>query len=349
MHQIAARNVPSEVENCSFVKTVLMLLVVLYHSMFFWYGSWPVGTPVFEAKPLAYFAEWLNSFHIYGFTLVSGYLFYYMKYERRKEEYQKFLPFISNKARRLLVPYIFVSIAWAIPISVYYFDYSAQDVFRNFLLGISPSQLWFLLMLFGVFAISWWLSDFFCEHTLLSAFLVTCLYGAGLLSRRMLPSIFKFQDVLLYMPVFWVGFKMRQYGFKALRKMPSILLIFADIFVLIFIKHIDTYDSPGWKMLRYGCTFILHIFGAVVAFIIFQKIAEKINWDTATFHYVSEKSMTVYLFHQQITYFFITWLNGVVNPYLHTGINFIGTMAISLCIAAVLMKTKATRFLIGEK
>ena len=36
-----------QLENCIFVKTVLMLMVVAYHSMIFWGGDWfsvqPVG------------------------------------------------------------------------------------------------------------------------------------------------------------------------------------------------------------------------------------------------------------------------------------------------------------------
>ncbi len=30
---------------------------------------------------LMYIAKWFNTFHIYGFTLISGYIFYYIKYE----------------------------------------------------------------------------------------------------------------------------------------------------------------------------------------------------------------------------------------------------------------------------
>lgn len=59
--------------------------------------------------------------------------------------------------------------------------------------------------------------------------------------------------------------------------------------------------------------------------------------------------MPVYLFHQQIIYVFISALNGMINPYLHAGINFIGAMSISLLMSTLMMKFKWTRFLIGMK
>ena len=115
-------------DNCYFVKTVLMILVVLYHSILFWGGgSWLDNQPViFKSKALSILSVWLNTFHIYGFTLVSGYIFQYLKYE--KDKYQKFFLFIVNKAKRLLVPYVFVAIIWVIPISCVLFSYTSKDI-----------------------------------------------------------------------------------------------------------------------------------------------------------------------------------------------------------------------------
>jgi fucose 4-O-acetylase-like acetyltransferase len=103
---------------------------------------------VYTAQPLGVLSSWLNTFHIYGFTLVSGYLFYALKYEKGK--YEKYLPFIANKCKRLLLPYVFVSLVWAIPFGVFFFRYGAMDILKQYALGTAPSQLWFLLMLFGV-------------------------------------------------------------------------------------------------------------------------------------------------------------------------------------------------------
>lgn len=104
------------------------------------------------------------------------------------------------------------------------------------------------------------------------------------------------------------------------------------------------------KLLNLGLSFLLYIIGALMAFVVLQKLATRVNWEESkVFSFLSKNSMLVYLFHQQIIYVFISLLNGVINPYLHAGINFVGAMAISLLISTVLMKFKWTRFLIGEK
>ncbi len=69
------QEVESHIYNTSFTKTILMMLVVLYHSCVFWTGDWLRIQPVFNAPLLGLIAKWLNSFHIYAFTLVSGYIF----------------------------------------------------------------------------------------------------------------------------------------------------------------------------------------------------------------------------------------------------------------------------------
>ena len=96
--------------------------------------------------------------------------------------------------------------------------------------------------------------------------------------------------------------------------------------------------------------FFLHIIGAVMAFVILQKIAGVVKWrENKVFRALAEYSMPMYLFHQQIIYFVIIWLNGSMNPYIHATINFIVAIAGSFAISCVLMKFKVTRFLIGEK
>lgn len=63
--------------NCNFSKTVLMILVAFYHAIDFWTGTWFTRNPVFESKFLGLLAEYIGSFHIYAFALVSGYIFAY--------------------------------------------------------------------------------------------------------------------------------------------------------------------------------------------------------------------------------------------------------------------------------
>lgn len=338
----------AELSNCTFVKTVLMLVVVIYHCMLFWTGSWFTKDPVFSAPILSVLSSWMNSFHIYGFTLVSGYLFYFLKHE--KERYPKFLPFAMNKAKRLLIPYAFVSIVWAIPFSVLFLDYGVTDIIKKFVLGTAPSQLWFLLMLFGVFLIFYPLSDFFAKRNILGAAVVLVIYGVGLLGMATLPNVFQIFRAFGYIPFFWMGFKIRQYGSGLLRKIPVLVWLAVDILLFVTVQFLTRADGVIFLLLRLGFEFVLQIVGALMAFVILQKIADRVRWqENRVFTFLSKSSMPVYLLHQQVIYVCLYFLNGKLNPYLHSAVNFAGAMLVSLLLSALLLKFKWTRALIGEK
>lgn len=336
-----------ELDNCTFVKTVLMLTVVLYHSILFWGGSWFTKDPAFSAQPLAMLAGWMNSFHIYGFTLVSGYLFYYIRYE--KGGYGKFVPFVLNKAKRLLVPYAFAAAVWVVPVQYAFFRPDAMTLVKNYLLGINPAQLWFLVMLFCVFLIFWPMAGFLRKHAVLGAGLMAGLYGCGILGGMVLPNVFRVFTALQYLPLFFLGFKLRQHGTGLLRRIPAAVWLGASVGLFALTQYLGGFDSALFKLLNMGFEFLTHVVGALMAFAVLQAVADKVRWKNPAFTFVSRRSMTVYLFHQQVIYFLIAGLNGAVNPYVHGAVNFIGSLAVSLVIASVLMKFRVTRMLIGEK
>lgn len=80
---------------------------------------------------------------------MSGYIWAYLKMET--SEYDDMRVVIKKKVKRLLVPYLFVSIVWAGP--AYCFFYGGISTFMAFILGDNPSQLWFLLALFWMFVL----------------------------------------------------------------------------------------------------------------------------------------------------------------------------------------------------
>lgn len=335
-----------ELENCTFVKTMLMLIVVAYHSILCWSGNWFLAISVRRSEILAGIANWLNSFHIYGFALVSGYLFYYLRYEKGK--YGRYLPFLAQKAKRLLVPYVFVAAVWVIPFSALFFPGQLTSNIYIYILGISPAQLWFLLMLFGVFLLFYPLADFVKERQLLGAAVVLGFYGIGLLAP--IPNVFQILRACMYMPVFWLGFKLRQWGSSWARQIPVWVWLLAHILLFAVSRYISSYETIIFKLFQWGMEFLLHMVGALMAFVVLQQIADKVNWQNSkVFAVISKMSMPVYLFHQQVIYVFLYCLNGLLNPYIHGVVNFVGAMAVSLALSALLSKFSVTRFLIGEK
>ena len=338
----------TELSNCTFVKTVLMLIVVFYHCIVFWTGTWFTQNPVQESELLSILARWMNSFHIYGFTLVSGYLFYFVKHEGNR--YSQFMLFTVNKAKRLLIPYLFVSVIWVIPFAVYFFQYDVIDIIKRFVFGTSPNQLWFLLMLFCLFMVFYPLSSFFEKHNIGGGVVVIVIYGIGLIGLMILPNVFQIFRACSYIPLFWLGFKIRQCGSQWLRRIPVTVWLVGNILLFVITQYLSGFDGIIFVLLNLGFSFVLHIVGALMAFIVLQKIADKFKWkESRLFGLLSKNSMSVYLFHQQVIYIFVTWLNGLINSYVNASVNFIGTMIVSLLISRVMMKFKWTRILVGEK
>lgn len=337
-------------QNCTFVKTILMLLVILGHSAAFWNGNWFTNNPIFHSRGLALFGEWLGSFHIYAFTVVSGYIF---AFKMNKNSYPKYIPFLKNKAKRLLVPYIFVAIVWVIPISVYFFHYDIWTVLKKYVLCISPSQLWFLWMLFDVFMISYPLWRYFCRFDMFSALLPLCLYVIGLVGSRLIPNVFCIWTACQYIPFFCIGIQIRLKHEKNpesnLNKGKSSVSIWLIVYTLLFAVNVIAEKNIA-KVILPLLGLVLHIIGALAAFYILQNAANKFDWMTnKMFMALSACSMPMYLFHQQIIYVVISILNGKVNPYLNAAANFVISIVVSLFISQALRRFKLTRFLIGEK
>ena len=325
-----------------------MLLVVLDHSMSFWTGEWFTKNPVFLTPHLSLISSFLGSFHIHSFTLISGYLFYYLKHE--KEKYPQYFSFLKQKAKRLLVPFAFVAVAWVIPFSYLFFPFDLGEFINKYLLGTAPSQLWFLLMLYGVFLLFYPLSTFMKEHQLAGGVIALSIYGIGLLGKTVLPNVFQLFTTCMYFPLFWLGFKLRQWGSAWLKRIPTICFILLHLSLFALVQCLTPLNGAIFTLMQMGVSFLLHAVGALMSFAVLQKLANKIRWkESKIFHIFSKLSFPVYLFHQQVLYILIFFLNGLLNPYAHVLVNFVGALGISLGLSTILRKFQITRFLLGEK
>ena len=334
-----------DLKNCNFIKTILLIMVVACHSMYFWDNNWfTVVTPAFSAPHMGILSGWLKSFNIYCFMLVSGYIFRYAKFEADK--YRVYKEFLRNKILRLLVPYAFISIVWGAPIYHLLYHETAGDLFKRFCLGIGPGQLGFLLALFWIFAIFGALSDFISKYTLQGGFLMLIMWGMGIL----IPNYFQIGNALSYLPFFWLGFKIRQHGSVSLMKIPNVVWVVMDFLFYFILNNWNKSEVLIVKILQYGADLVLHSLGAVMAFTVMQKLAYKIPWsDNRVFKLLQRTAMPVFLIHQQIVYFVILALNGRVNPYVNAFLNFIVALLVSMFVSLILQHFSVTRRLIGER
>lgn len=338
----------TELNNCNFIKSILMLLIILYHSLAFWLpNGWFVFGPERPSKVLGLVALWLNSFHVYGFVIVSGYIFCALKFENGR--YQHFIPFLKTKTERLMLPYIFTSIVWVIPWYVAIYRRGLTDVLYKYILAESPSQLWFLIMLFNVFMFFYPICSFVYKHYVCSGMAMLVIYGIGIIGLRILPNYFQIWTSLQYLLFFYIGFGIRKYGTVFSRKVPTLIWLGTDI--MLFFSYIICSKRVGglFAVLSLGLKLATNIWGGYSAFILLQKLAEKVNINSKFFVFCQEHSMVIYLFHQQVIFGILLLLHKQLSAGVLVIINFIGAFGVSAIIAALTSKLRITRYLTTGK
>ena len=339
----------TEVDNCSFVKCCLMFLVVLYHSVLFYTGSgWFVGKPLYPIDLFKWFVDWSHTFRMYAFTLVAGYLYFYLRYEKGK--YQQLKGFLINKIKRLIVPYVFVCIIWVVPVTCLFFDYTAGDIFRKYILATAPSQLWFLWMLFDVFMLMYFMSDAIYKSNVLSIIVSLAGIVIGIVGSKLFPNVFCIWTGFSYIAYFILGCKIRQYGSDRLKRLGVITWILAHTGLYVAVTYLKSFNGLLFKISGFGLNVILQLIGAVMAFLVLQKLAGYVDWkNNKLIKGFSQISMPVFLLHQQLIYFSISLFNGLVNPYVNAIINVVFSIVGSAIITKLLYKVRLCRVLMGEK
>lgn len=264
--------------------------------------------------------------------------------------YSEFLPFLKNKAKRLLVPYCFAMAAWVAPISALLFEWDITKLVQKYLFCINPSQLWFLWMLFWVFVITWPLWKLFSEQKILGAAISLIFYCLGIVGQKLFPNAFCIWTAFMYVPFFYIGIRMRYNRENNNGKiLPWWLWLISDLAIWGLYQYVSKVSGVIGLLLGIAVNFLLHVVGAIMAFEVFQQLAQSINWrDSKIFISLSNYSMPMYLFHQQIIYFPIVLLNGKINPYLHGSLNFVIALLGSYLLGWILMRFQGTRILLGE-
>lgn len=197
-----------ELRNCYHVRAILMMLIVLYHSIVFWSSpDWFIFVPLCDSKILSVLANVLNSFHIYTFVLVSGYVYYAIRFEKKR--YSQFMPFAIGKVKRLILPYYMTLIVLVIPHYLLWHGPDVNTIVKNYILGKAPDQLWFLLMLFWVYLLFYAFSELAKHHIWITIPTLLLIYALSLIIP--LPNYFQIKISLRYVIYFAIGFYIREF------------------------------------------------------------------------------------------------------------------------------------------
>lgn len=220
-----------ELELTGPVKALAMLVIVLYHACAIYGGAW-FGDPATPCPALGVFVQWLSTIHVPLFLLVSGYIWAYLKMETDK--YDDACVVLKKKARRLLVPYLFVGVVWAGP--VYCFFYGPVSTVEAFVLGNNPSQLWFLLALFWMFVfveLMWRIRPaFMCKwRILLASAIVTYIFARAVYALPL--DLLQVARALDYFPCFLLGALLRQTNTSRFWRIKPAALFAADVALFV--------------------------------------------------------------------------------------------------------------------
>lgn len=340
----------NELNNCTYVKGLLVISIVLYHSMLIFASSTWFRVPSQPSAVFDILARFLNSFHIYTFTFISGYIYSFICFEEGR--YNNNVKFWKNKFKRLVVPYIFMTLLWGLPVYYHFFTTDIWNIMEKFFLADSPEQLWFLLMIFWVFVIYHFISRWIDKHFMICTLLIAALYLIGTIWDYTL-DYFQFFKGLQFILFFHVGVCWRKFsgGDCRIYKIPSALLATVHVFLFALQIYVSgLHHDMIIKLLDLGLTSFLHIYGAFAWFVIFQKaVYKKYIRECSIVRYVSKYGMSIYLIHQQIIYFVLNIVMNKLSPCLLVLITFTLTLCISSIIAWCLESNKLTKILVGGK
>jgi len=186
------------------IKAEMMLCILVNHSTALWHPSgWFNQAPAQESVFLGSISFVFGNFPTWVFTFLSGYLFFYLR--TYKGKYKNLSDLIKKKTKRLLLPYLCASLAWAIPFYCFFNKCSLWDVFEYYMLGRSPSQLWFLLMLFLVFLIGHMTYGLAQNHIFIGLCFSLMLWGVGTVGISVLPNYFQIFQAFSYFVFFYCG------------------------------------------------------------------------------------------------------------------------------------------------
>lgn len=339
-----------ELALCTPVKTAMMLLVVLYHSCVMWGGSW-FAEPAVQSPALGVFAQWLNTFHVPVFVFMSGYLYAYLKGET--DRYDSMSVTMAKKAKRLLVPYVFACVVWVVPFWVLF--NGSDQVVDKYLLAGSPSQLWFLVMLFVVFLLFELLWKLLGKRMLsVSTGTVACavvLYCGGCILGRVLPvNVGQIASACRFSCIFWAGMAFRALPVQGFWRVPAIVPLVAHSLLFSLALFVGAQKGAAFSVASIALWPVVRLAGIAMAVAVLGRV---FIWFGVTESHrggvLTKSCFGVYLFHQQIVQVVISLLNVPSIPPLALALACFGiSLSISLLITVALRRFKLTRVLVGE-
>lgn len=331
-------NEVGKIQYISFLRIISMLLIVLFHSLCFYIGTWwYLCTDVVPFwKVIAYPAVKIG---LTTFVFISGFLYGYMYFEKGK--YRDVTFFLKKKFCRLLIPYFFWGVLMILTMPAVHISWI------NLFTGIA--HLWFLLMLFDlffIFAIVNRLNILVDNSIYVDIFTIIISFSVLYLWRFWSDHHFVLgiESTLYYLPAFIVGFFYAKHGEKIGNSFCISLFSLIFGIILSFLLSFNSYSDDN-TLYR-----IPSIIVAISTMILLKS--SSISFDKSkVISNLDNNCMGIYLFNQIVV--FLMLLYPDVNNYLSCH-HFIGpfiiffvSLFIPWMMSNIFRKVKWLSFLLG--
>lgn len=304
------------------IRVLGVLLVVLGHSVNVYTDFWNVFTSERSSLILLNLGKYIYSFHMPLFFFMSGGVFSYCYFEKNKN---KMYSVLFEKAKKLLIPFVFIGIFYMLPIRYFV---GLDEIFKmsvlKFLIGIKTGHLWFLWALFNIFILMFILLKYDYRKMILPVYIL------NIISLK-IPNYFMVANTLKFFLWFYIGFIFyleKKIIYEKIKNQKSKINLLIKIIILLslvtlaMIKY-EFFLNGGalGKLIRYNLKNLIAFLLIIKYYLIFDIFSEKIN--EKSFENLDKLGFGIYLLHEPLIYLMISKINSLNwNPYICTAIYF---------------------------
>lgn len=322
-----------------FAKIIATFLVVIGHILRMYTGN-GLFLPLEGNFYFSVICKYIYTFHMPLFFFISGGVFYIVKHN--KNRYNDMVGFISNKTKRLLVPYIFISILllivmWHIgeihiPICIYYI--------KNYVFAYGCRHLWFLIALFVISFYFNIFDSYICSNTYCCVVFIL-----GFLVADYTTYFLQIASVLKFSIYYYFGYQVIKNFIKLqfLFSIKTSICLFLISLALFFLGM--KYEG---LILEKIFELILGLLGTIMVIGIALYIEK--NMDSKGYlQQVNSYMYSIYLFHPLIIYLLFYYCrNTYINSYLMIICGFLISIFFSILLSK-LVRALGLRAFLGEK
>lgn len=220
---------------------------------------------------------------------------------------------------------------------ILYYKPSIEDILKKYCLMISPSQLWFLVMILGEFIIFHLLFEKQSSVIVFGIlFMINIIWG--LIS---VPNIFQISSIVRYALFYYVGICLRKYKneFEVILNNKKKIIMIGVIYIGISILYENITISNNYFVLYKT---LLSLLGIFFWFALVNILS--VNKNYTVNRVLSKYNFTIYLLHQQIiqTILYLT-RNQNVEPTVVVILCIVLSLIISLAIGSIVSKIPRCR------